>query len=196
MFRLLTPSDYRSMPWKNGGGRTTEIAAHPPGAAMDEFSWRISIADVDRDGPFSRFPGVDRTIVLIEGKGMRLRGGRLDADLTTRYVPHAFSGDEAIDCALVAGPIRDFNAMVRRDRARGSVSVVRGKRADFAPSEFLLVYGASGTHECVTPERPSIILERDCSMLVDCSGGDGLRSVAIKALAEDAVALVVAVDRA
>ena len=72
MYRLLTPADYRPMPWKNGAGRTTEIAAHPAGAALDAFAWRVSIADVERDGPFSRFPGIDRTIVLLDGAGMRL----------------------------------------------------------------------------------------------------------------------------
>ena len=56
MVRLLTPNDYRSMPWKNGAGRTTEIAVHPAGAALDAFAWRVSIADIERDGPFSRFP--------------------------------------------------------------------------------------------------------------------------------------------
>ena len=78
MVRLLTPADFHSMPWKNGAGRTTEIAVHPPGAALDTFAWRVSIADVERDGPFSRFPGIDRTIVLLEGAGMRLRSGRSD----------------------------------------------------------------------------------------------------------------------
>jgi environmental stress-induced protein Ves len=34
MVRLLAPADCRSMPWKNGAGRTTGIVAHPPGAAL------------------------------------------------------------------------------------------------------------------------------------------------------------------
>src|SRR6185369_11614525 len=83
MFRLLTPSDYRPMPWKNGGGRTIEIAVHPVGATLDAFQWRVSIADIERDGPFSRFPGIDRTIVLLEGAGMHLRSASRDIDLTT-----------------------------------------------------------------------------------------------------------------
>jgi environmental stress-induced protein Ves len=128
MYRLLTPSDYRPMPWKNGGGRTIEIAAYPIGATLDEFLWRVSIADVERDGPFSRFPGIDRTIVLLEGAGMRLRSGTRDIELTTRFVPHDLSGDDAIECTLVAGPSRDFNAMFRRGRARGRVVVVRCRR--------------------------------------------------------------------
>ena len=31
-------------PWKNGGGVTTELATDPPGAALDAFNWRLSLA--------------------------------------------------------------------------------------------------------------------------------------------------------
>jgi hypothetical protein len=72
--QLLSPSDFRRMAWKNGTGRTTEIDVHPPRAALDAFDWRISVADVARSGPFSRFAGIDRTIVVIAGAGMRLLG--------------------------------------------------------------------------------------------------------------------------
>ncbi len=76
---VLSPADYRRMPWKNGGGHTTEIAAFPAGAGLASFVWRVSIADVLQDGPFSPFPGIDRTLVLLEGEGMRLSGdGRAD----------------------------------------------------------------------------------------------------------------------
>ncbi len=51
-------------PWKNGGGMTADVAASPPGAGMDGFDWRVSIARVEADGPFSVFPGVDRTMAL------------------------------------------------------------------------------------------------------------------------------------
>ena len=54
MHRLLKPADYVRMPWKNGGGQTTEIVVHPAGATLAEFDWRVSIADVDADGPFSQ----------------------------------------------------------------------------------------------------------------------------------------------
>ena len=192
MFRHLTPADYRSMPWKNGAGRTTEIAAHPPGAAIDAFLWRISIAEVDRDGPFSRFPGIARTIVLLEGAGMHLRGGALDLELTTPFAPHEFSGDDAIDCTLVAGRIRDFNAMFRRGCGRGSVGVVHGKTAEFAPADFRLVYAATGTHECVMSGNAPMILAPGHSVLVG-HDDEGL-SMAIRPCSATAVALIVSID--
>ena len=194
MVRLLTPADYRSMPWKNGGGCTTEITAHPPWAGIDDFAWRVSVAEVDRDGPFSRFPGIDRTIVLLDGEGMRLRGGTLDADLTTPFALYTFFGDEAIDCTLVAGGIRDFNAMFRRGRARGSVAVVRGESAEFAPTDFRLAYAAMGTHECTMPGSASLMLAAGYSLLVDHTADRQSSSMTIRPLAADAVALVVSID--
>ena len=66
------------MPWKNGGGTTAEIAAFPDGAGFNAFDWRISLAEVASDGPFSAFPGIDRTLMLVEGARLALdRRGRV-----------------------------------------------------------------------------------------------------------------------
>ena len=194
MVRLLTPADYISMPWKNGGGTTTELATHPSGTALDDFAWRASVAAVDRDGPFSRFPGIDRTIVLLEGAGMRLTGGGRDATLRTAFEPHSFAGDDAVDCTLVAGPIRDFNVMFRRDRAHGTVAVVRGRGAEIAPSGFLLAFAAKGAHECVIPGRPPDRLAPGHALLVETAPGSEAKPIAIRPLTRDAVALVVSID--
>jgi len=194
MFRLLTPSDYRPMPWKNGGGRTIEIAVHPVGATLDAFQWRVSIADIERDGPFSRFPGIDRTIVLLEGAGMHLRSASRDIDLTTRLVPHDVSGDDAIECMLVAGPSRDFNAMFRRGRARGRV-VVRSGDSESGPTPFRLAYAAAGAHECAIAGQAPLRLPEGHALLVDATDGGGEdAAVAIRPLAAGAVALLVSVD--
>jgi len=195
MYRHLTPTDYRRMPWKNGAGRTIEIAAHPIGASLDEFLWRVSIADVERDGPFSRFPGIDRTIVLLAGAGMRLRSGARDIELTTRFVPHDISGDDEIECVLVAGPSRDFNAMFRRDRARGRVAVVRAGDADFGPAPFRVAYAAAGSHECTIPGHAPLQLPEGHALLVDATDprSEGV-PVAVRPLRDGAVALVVSVD--
>jgi hypothetical protein len=194
MVRLLTPADYRSMPWKNGGGRTTEIAAFPPGATLDTFLWRVSLADVACDGPFSPFPGIDRTIVLLEGAGMRLHEGVRATELTTPFAPHAFSGDATIDCRLIAGPVRDFNAMFRRGRARGSVTVVPGGGAKFGPAHFRLAYAATGVHECSGATIAPIRLEAGRALLVEEAGVSDAPRLTIRPLGADPVALVVSVD--
>ena len=67
--QVLRAENYRRMPWKNGGGETTEIAVFPAGAGLDDFDWRVSMARVESSGPFSVFPGIDRTLAILEGEG-------------------------------------------------------------------------------------------------------------------------------
>jgi len=193
MFHIIAPSQYRRTPWKNGGGLTEEIAAHPEGAALDGFDWRISIAAVDRDGPFSRFPGVDRTITVIEGAGMRLSGPDRDVVLDTLFEPYVFDGGDAIDCTLVSGAVSDFNAMFRRGRARGQVSVVR-REAIVDAADFRLAFAAVGVHECSIGAAAPIRLETRHTLIVERGGGDADAPLAIQPLEAAAVALAVRIE--
>jgi environmental stress-induced protein Ves len=124
--RRLTPPDYRRMRWRNGGGTTTEILVEPRESTLagTRFLYRLSMADVTDDGPFSRFEGYDRHIVLLEGAGMKLEcGAHGRIDLTTLYEPRSFSGDWEVRGSLVAGEVRDLNLIVDRARASASLSV-------------------------------------------------------------------------
>lgn len=113
--RIVRAADRKVMPWKNGGGTTTEIAIWPEGASLGDFEWRISTAVVATDGPFSRFPGIDRTLAVLDGGGIRLifdDGEIVALDQTAQ--PHAFAGDKPVTGLLAAGPITDLNVMSRR----------------------------------------------------------------------------------
>ena len=113
--RIIRSSEYRRMPWKNGGGETVEIAVSPAGAALDAFEWRVSMAHVATSGPFSRFPGVDRTLAMLAGGGIRLSvGGRAAVSLGRDTPPFAFSGDDLAEAELIDGAIDDLNVMTRR----------------------------------------------------------------------------------
>ncbi len=106
------------MPWKNGGGETAEIAIAPLGSGLQEFDWRISIARVDGDGPFSVFDGIDRTLTILRGAGMSLDvRGYAARELTPESEPFSFPADIATTATLLAGPITDLNVMTRRGRA-------------------------------------------------------------------------------
>jgi environmental stress-induced protein Ves len=124
---LFDRQQLRAMPWKNGGGVTREIVCQPPGAGMDSFDWRVSIAHISSDGPFSRFEHVDRVITLLEGAGVRLHSsdGTLDHRLDTPWLPFAFPGEAAVQGDLIAGDCHDFNVMTRRGRCRARVVVYR-----------------------------------------------------------------------
>ena len=112
----LIPADaMRRMPWKNGGGVTTEIAIAPAGATLDNFDWRVSTAQVDAAGPFSRFAGIDRSLAVIAGG--RLTMHRADAEavmLAPGEAPVRFPGEADVHATLDA-PLSDFNVMTRRD---------------------------------------------------------------------------------
>nr|WP_057929155.1 HutD family protein [Burkholderia ambifaria] len=121
---MIRSADLVASPWKNGGGVTREIGAFPPGAALDTFAWRVSVADVGAAGPFSRFDGIDRTLVLLSGAGMTLaEAGGAKHVLDVPLARADFAGEAAIDATLHDGATRDFNLMTRRSAARGTVDV-------------------------------------------------------------------------
>lgn len=113
--QVLRAARHRRMPWRNGGGETIEIAVDPPGAGLDGFRWRVSMASVAADGPFSLFEGIDRTIAILSGKGLELDLVGLGRHLLTgASPPFAFPGDVAANARLVEGGITDLNVMSRR----------------------------------------------------------------------------------
>ena len=119
MMRILRNADYRRMPWKNGGGETREIAASPEGASLDNFDWRLSMARVASDGPFSQFPGIERTLSVLEGNGIVLTiEGMPPILLGKARAPFGFDASVKAEAALKDGPIVDLNVMSRKGRAR------------------------------------------------------------------------------
>jgi len=142
---ILRLADCPPQPWKNGLGRTRELAIHPPAAGSDDFSWRVSVAEVDSAAPFSRFPGIDRQIVLLDGAGFRMNlddGSR--HELTTPFAPFAFPGEAGVEVTLADGATRDFNLMLRRDRVRGKVQVWHGPAVQAPDPAIVLVFCARG----------------------------------------------------
>ncbi|NID17492.1 HutD/Ves family protein [Luteibacter yeojuensis] len=177
---ILRFDDLKAVPWKNGLGMTREIAVEPAGASMDDFLWRASIADVDTASPFSRFPGVDRTIVLLQGDGftMTLDAGHEHA-LTTPCVPFAFPGEAAVEVTLAGGATRDFNLMVRRGKASGTINVVYGPNR-LEADDVALLHVARGT----------AVVDG-----VACAPGDTLTAPCKIELADEAAALLVRIKR-
>lgn len=113
--KILRASDYRRMPWKNGKGETIEVAVYPENAGLDDFEWRISMASVTTDGPFSTFPGIDRTLSVLTGEGIELSvAGQPPVTLTQSSAPYSFPADQPTTGRLINGPITDLNVMTRR----------------------------------------------------------------------------------
>ena len=120
MFQILRPADFTTTPWKNGGGITHEIARKDGDAG---FLWRLSIAEVAIDGPFSRFDGYARILTVIDGAGIALHGA--DGVLIALPLhPVAFDGATAIDGRLLNGTIRDLNLIYDPTRFAGNVELL------------------------------------------------------------------------
>ena len=144
----FTLAELPATPWKNGGGSTREVACWPPGAGLDDFDWRVSIATIAVGGPFSTFAGIDRTIMLLDGPGVRLRSpdGAIDHRLDRPLLPFAFSGDVALDCELLGGGSSDLNVMTRRGRWHSQLVLLRESAAIASASHGLLLAVAGRWH--------------------------------------------------
>ncbi|MEU7483273.1 HutD family protein [Streptomyces sp. NPDC042319] len=145
--RLLPAAGRAAAPWSNGGGTTREIAAGPPGAGWSDFAWRASLADVDRDGPYSPLPGVRRILTMVAGDGLELTIDGERTAVTERFRPLSFAGGAATDCRLAGGPVVNFNVMVREGRCAADVAMARGRYAvspAAGPQAAVLVVAVAG----------------------------------------------------
>jgi len=136
----LTPADYKTMPWKNGGGTTTELMAEGHGAA-EGYDWRLSIASVAQSGPFSDFSGYDRSIMLVEGKGFTLAFAEAGTHhLVRSFEPLRFDGAWQTNCTLIDGPVKDFNLIARKN-VHAVLDVLRVTDAEtLAPSRTTVLH--------------------------------------------------------
>ena len=113
---ILRAAQRVAVPWRNGGGLTREVAAHPPQSDLGNFDWRVSLAEVRRGGPFSSFPGIDRHMAVISGRLELSISGRGALSLTSDTAPLSFPGEVAVYAEPHAGPATDLNIMTRRGR--------------------------------------------------------------------------------
>ncbi|MGF1591752.1 MAG: HutD family protein [Kiloniellaceae bacterium] len=148
--RILT-TDIEATPWKNGGGVTREIAAggDPDGDAggAQGWGWRVSLAEVAQDGPFSVFPDTDRVIAVIDGVGMDLVSPEGATIALEPFQPVRFAGEGPLSGRLRRGPVRDLNVMVRRSLFEAEMEVRHGPHSAVLKGDSrgcLLVHNLAG----------------------------------------------------
>ncbi|MGA7570772.1 MAG: HutD family protein [Candidatus Aquilonibacter sp.] len=144
MIEHLHARDYREQPWTNGGGLTREIAVALSDEATPRVLWRVSVATIERDGPFSEFRGYDRTIVAIDGGPVELevegQSVRLD-----RAQPYEFPGEAQVTCRVRVGAARDLNVMTLRDGYAHDVEIVTSvQRFVLDEDEIVFFYAIEG----------------------------------------------------
>lgn len=118
---ILRARDRREMPWKNGGGVSSEVIVSPAGATYDTFDWRISIATMQVNGPFSEFPGIDRSLVLLEGVLALSIANQAAIELSPSSPPITLAGDLPTSAQLISGPVTELNVMTRRGVFRSTI---------------------------------------------------------------------------
>ena len=116
MALILRAADRRGVPWKNGGGLTREVAAHPAGSDLGNFDWRVSLAEVRCGGPFSCFPGIDRQLAVLSGRLQLSIAGRDAQGLSSDTPAISFSGEVPVYAEPRQEPVTDLNVMTRRGR--------------------------------------------------------------------------------
>ncbi len=147
--------------WKNGGGVTREIATSLNGRPY----WRMSIADVERNGAFSQFPGCHRILTVIAGEGMQLDGAERTISAVPQ-VPVRFDGSDQIDGKLLDGPVQNFNLIfdplaLRAQVIVGTVaSLCQAIQTDVDIAMIYCLTGALNTTD-------SQLIQEDCGAFID-----------------------------
>ena len=124
--KLLRHDTYNRKPWNNGGGMTQDVWLWPEAAPQDRFDIRLSLASIDTDGPFSSFPGIDRTITLVGGAPFVLEFGDSRAQHMEFLQPFRFDSVQTPSSRLNEGAANAFNVMTRQGKWTHRVSIVHG----------------------------------------------------------------------
>ena len=184
-FTLRRAAQHSQMPWSNGGGITREVVAMtdamPSGRRDTEVAapwrWRLSIADVDIDGPFSALPGVQRTIAMLHGDGFVLTvGDDVPVRIDVAFRPFRFDGAKSTSCQLIGAGVVDLNLMERCEARTLDLrfEFVAANRVFEATSvrAVLLIAGAADVH--ADPRAVDSVVLRPLDALISSSlrGGD------------------------
>ena len=101
-------------------------------ARAGDGSWRISLADIDRDGPLARFAGRRRLLTLVEGTVLGL-----EVDGETHVVepqrPFDFSGDADVVASVPEGAVRALDVVVNPEVVSPFVTVLELGRSSVLP---------------------------------------------------------------
>ncbi|WP_162846805.1 HutD/Ves family protein [Marinicella litoralis] len=143
MFKIITPDQYKTIPWKNGSGNTTELAISP-GGTLQNFDWRLSIASVNKDGVFSDFSGYDRQLILLRGNGIKLtHNQRHFDDLRSPLSIAAFDGSYQTLGELHKRPIEGFNVMTNQQTCSAQIKTYSQRQnLDIHCGDLVFVYAA------------------------------------------------------
>jgi len=152
-YRIIPSVEFKTVPWKNGKGITKELfVKHEKGRS--EFVFRLSIAAVTENGPFSVFSGYNRVLMMLEGNGIRLEHSDGSINEIKSYSEMAiFSGDLKTEAVLKEGPIKDFNVMTLKEACSSEVIAINGEVAFTENSGELFILCCGDTVQVESVEK-------------------------------------------
>ena len=119
---LQRASERPAVPWRNGLGVQYEITCD--GALPDDWTWRLSTADITQDVPFSSFLGVTREFCVADGNGVVLNINGVDHRCEPGSITK-FRGDNMVAAALTNGPMQALNLMLRDGSTARPLQIAR-----------------------------------------------------------------------
>ena len=170
---FLDPQTYRRVPWKNGGGFTTDIAGeYRPGAepgGWDGMIWRLSRTRIETPGPFSDLAGYDRLLAVIDGSGLVLHAkGRPPLDARTPFRPVRFAGEWQIHSELTGGPVGVLNLLSDRTKIAIDLAFAAAPDRVALPDARAIVLALSPAR--IGLDGEAVELERDGAISVAGAG--------------------------
>ena len=164
--RHLRFADYRVTPWKNGSGVTREIAAAAASVGSETPpDWRISMATITEDAPFSVFPGIARTLGIVDGAGIELDVAGRTRLLRVGDAPEEFPGDVPASARPLEGPVLDLNLMVDPSRTMGRMRAVGLGAHDLAGLSWFVVSLVDGLAVRLNDQEPLALPRLDTARL-------------------------------
>lgn len=154
------------VPWQNGAGLTRQIAIFPTDADINNFIWRISVAEIKGDSEYSQFADARRTQMLLSGDGVELSLPHEVCVLNIQYQSIEFIGNDTMSCRTLNGPCQVLNVMVRQGIEKSEIVVIHGtlnKLLDHMPRVF---YIAQGEYDVVIPRHKNITLRTGDALLL------------------------------
>jgi uncharacterized protein len=176
-----------SQAWKNGGGTTRPLAEEANG------NWRVSLADVSRDGRYSTFPGMDRQSLVVKGAGVELRNGTDSVVLKPGH-PAGYDGEIEWQATLHGGPVVALNTMVKRDQFRARIVLLRNSTL-VAAGRFALLLPLDGSWAWRTTDRSAATLLSPGTTLAREADGPDLSLTSLSYAVHGVAAVLVLIEQ-
>ncbi|WP_349898843.1 HutD/Ves family protein [Parafrigoribacterium soli] len=177
--RVLRFADYPVVPWRNGGGVTREVAAsavamasanRDPGGDLPPVpaptpAWRISMATVDSEVPFSDFGGRTRLLGVVEGDGLELTVDGRMSRLRPGEKFGLFAGGAPASARPLGGASLDLGLIFDPARARAELLPIGAGERDIVGLIWFVVSLVDGLELALNGSPAATLGHRDTAAL-------------------------------